>query len=112
MRAPGAVRRERFGFRHIEGNASSKERRAKEDPITMATSMNQAQQSGTGTANHVYDLVSVLYHALESGATNQQYIQDAKQAGDNDLVQFFQEIQRGDQQRAEKAKQLLKRQMQ
>jgi hypothetical protein len=75
----------------------------------MATSMNQSQ---TGTANHVYDLVSVLYHALESTATNQQYIQDAKQAGDNDLVQFFQEIQRGDQQRAEKAKQLLKRQIQ
>jgi hypothetical protein len=75
----------------------------------MATNMSQTQ---TGTSNCVYDLVSVLYHALEGSATNQQYINDAQREGNNDLVQFFQEIQRGDQQRAEKAKQLLGRQMQ
>ncbi|HKV84598.1 MAG TPA: hypothetical protein VJN88_08580 [Ktedonobacterales bacterium] len=64
-------------------------------------------QSSTGMSNQLYDLVSVLYHSLESGATNQKYIQDAQQSGDNDLVQFFQTIQQQDQQRIQQAKTLL-----
>ena len=64
-------------------------------------------QSSTGMSNQLYDLVSVLYHSLESGATNDKYIQDAQQTGDNDLVQFFQTIQQQDQQRVQQAKQLL-----
>lgn len=64
-------------------------------------------QSSTGMSDQLYDLVSVLYHSLESGATNQKYIQDAQKTGDNDLVQFFQSIQQQDQQRAQQAKQLL-----
>lgn len=66
-------------------------------------------QSTTGTPNEVYDLVSVLYHALESGTTNSKYLQDAQQSGNNDLVQFFQQIQQQDSQRAQKAQQLLGR---
>ena len=64
-------------------------------------------QTQTTTPNHVYDLVSVLYHALESTTTNQKYVKDAQQAGNNDLVQFFQQIQQEDQKRADRAKQLL-----
>lgn len=69
----------------------------------------QSQTGGnvTGTPDHIFNLVSVLYHALESSTTNQKYIQDAKQAGNNDLVQFFQQIQQEDRQRAQKAQQLL-----
>ena len=64
-------------------------------------------QSTTGIPDQLYDLVSVLYHSLESGATNQKYIQDAQKTGDNDLVQFFQSIQQQDQQRVQQAKTLL-----
>ena len=73
------------------------------------------QQTGTGTRTPItdpsqnlrYDLVSVLYHACESNATIQQYIQDAKQQGNNDAVKFFQTVAQQDQQRAEQAQQLL-----
>jgi hypothetical protein len=71
--------------------------------------MGQAQ---TGTPNQVFDLVSVLYHALESSSTNQKYIQDAQQAGDNDLLNFFQQVQQEDRRRADMAKQLLSRKVQ
>jgi hypothetical protein len=64
-------------------------------------------QGATGTPNFVYDLVSVFYHALESGNTIQQYIQDAQQSGNNDLVQFFQQVQQQDKQRAQQAQQIL-----
>lgn len=75
--------------------------------------MNQQTGTGTGTPitdpsqNLRYDLVSVLYHACESNATIQQYIQDAKQQGNNDAIKFFQTVAQQDQQRAEQAQQLL-----
>jgi rubrerythrin len=50
--------------------------------------------------------VSVLYHALEGGATYDKYIQDAEQEGDKELAQFFRQIQQEDAQRAQ-AKSLL-----
>ena len=34
----------------------------------------------TGTRDERYNLVSVLYHALQAGETTQQYIQDAEKA--------------------------------
>lgn len=83
----------------------------------MSSSMGQQTsasmgQSSTGMANETYDLVSILYHALKSGSTSQQYIQDAQQAGDNDLVQFFQQCQQEDRQRVQQAQQLMSRKMQ
>ncbi|HLJ80710.1 MAG TPA: hypothetical protein VKT52_04420 [Ktedonobacterales bacterium] len=72
----------------------------------MATSMGSQQ---TGTQNDVYDLVSVLYHALEGAQTNGQYCQDARQSGNRDLEQFFLQCQQEDRQRADRAKQLLGR---
>lgn len=74
-------------------------------------SMNQ--QTGTGTPmtdpsqNLRYDLVSTLYHACQSNASIQQYIQDAKKLGNNDAAQFFQMVAQQDQQRAQQAQQLL-----
>jgi hypothetical protein len=64
-------------------------------------------QSVTGVPDPVFDLVSVLYHTLESGMTNQKYLQDAQQAGNNDLMHFFQQVQQEDRQRAQRAQQLL-----
>jgi len=66
-----------------------------------------AGEQSTGISNSRYNLVSVLYHALEGGATYDQYVQDAQNEGDNELVEFFQQVQQEDAQRAQQAKQLL-----
>lgn len=74
----------------------------------MATAQKQAN---TGTSNEQYNLVSVLYHSLEAAATYEQYIQDANQAGDNDLANFFQEVKDTNSTLAERAKELLGQRM-
>lgn len=68
-------------------------------------------QTGTGASNIVYDVVSVLYHSLESASTAQQYIRDAQQAGNNDLVNFFQQVQQVNRQCADQAQQLVAQQL-
>lgn len=70
----------------------------------MMSSMGTQQ---TGTGNETFDLVSVLYHALEGAQTYGRYCQDAQQVGNRDLEQFFQQCQQEDIRRAEQAKQLL-----
>jgi rubrerythrin len=64
-------------------------------------------ESATGISNARYNLVSVLYHALEGGATYDKYIQDAEQEGDQELADFFRQVQQQDAQRAQQAKSLL-----
>ncbi len=62
------------------------------------------------TSNVYYDLMSVLYHALEASQTYATYVRDAQQTGDQQLVQFFQQVQRQNSQTAEQAKQMLSQQ--
>jgi rubrerythrin len=64
-------------------------------------------ESATGISNARYNLVSVLYHALEGGATYDKYIEDAENEGDQELVDFFRQVQQEDTQRAQQAKSLL-----
>ncbi len=64
-------------------------------------------QSNTGISNTQYDLISVLYHALEGSQTHGKYVQDAQQSGNQELAQFFQQVQQEDNARAQKAMQLL-----
>ena len=61
----------------------------------------------TGVRDEHYNLVSVLYHALQGAETYQQYVRDAEQAGDQELAQFFRDCQKGDAERAKRAEQLL-----
>ena len=67
--------------------------------------MQQPQQ--TPISNAYYDLVSVLYHALEASQTSAAYVQDAQQAGNQQLAQFFQSVQQTANQQADQARQLL-----
>jgi hypothetical protein len=67
----------------------------------------QTGQGNTGVPNTLYDLVSVMYHALEGGQTYSQYISDAQQSGDQELAQFFQQVQQEDSRRAQLAMQFL-----
>jgi rubrerythrin len=61
----------------------------------------------TGTRDVTYNLVSILYHALQGAETYDQYIQDAEQGGNQDLAQFFRDVKEQNRQRADRAKQLL-----
>jgi hypothetical protein len=64
-------------------------------------------ERATGTANTIYDLSSVLYHSLEGGASYDQYIHDAEEAGDEELVEFFRRVSDEDSMRADEAQRLL-----
>jgi hypothetical protein len=55
----------------------------------------------------MYNVVSVLYHALQGGETCMQYLQDAQGTGDQKLVQFFQEVQECHRHLATRAKEVL-----
>lgn len=55
-----------------------------------------------------YDLVSVLYHALQGDDTLARYIDDAEGAGDEELADHFREIQEKYREIAQDAKELLK----
>ena len=65
------------------------------------------QSTSTGTRDETYNVISILYHALQGAETYQQYVQDAEQRGDQELAQFFREVQQEEQRRADRAKQLL-----
>jgi len=65
------------------------------------------EQQSTSISNTYYDLVSVLYHALETAQTSATYIQDAQQSGNNDLVSFFRQVQQDANNQASRASQLL-----
>jgi rubrerythrin len=74
--------------------------------------MTQQGAEVTHTPNPQYDLVSVLYHALEGAQTYDIYVKDAEQGGDNELAQFFRQAQQEETTRADKAKELLARRVQ
>lgn len=54
-----------------------------------------------------YNLVSVLYHALQGAETYDQYIRDAEQSNDRNLATFFRDVQTEEKERADRAKKLL-----
>ena len=64
-------------------------------------------ERATGTPNTIYDLSSVLFYSLEGGASYDQYIQDAEEAGDEELVDFFTRVRDEDSMRADEAQRLL-----
>ena len=79
----------------------------------MAGATGQASTgTGTGVSNVLYDVVSSLYHELETASTTQQYLRDAQQAGDNELVQFFQKVLQDHRDCAQQAQQLLTQRLQ
>lgn len=61
----------------------------------------------TGTRDITYDLVSVIYHALQGAQTYSQYVQDAVNEGDQEAADFLQELIGEEQKWADKAKMLL-----
>lgn len=58
-------------------------------------------------ANEIYDVVSVLYHALKGVTAYDKYISDAQKAGDQELERFFRACRTEEHARARRARALL-----
>lgn len=71
----------------------------------------EGRRTSTNTPDQHYDLISVLYHALEGAQTCAQYADDASREGDQELAQFFIQTQQNQNACADKAKQLLGRRL-
>src|ERR671921_527169 len=65
----------------------------------------------TGTRDVTYDLISVVYHALQGAETYQMYEQDAQQEGDQEAAALFHEAHQSSRQWADRAKTLLGQRM-
>lgn len=63
-------------------------------------------------SNEQYDVVSVLYHALQGAETVSKYCSDAERANDSELTDMLREAQQSYSQIAEKAQQMLKQRLQ
>lgn len=59
-----------------------------------------------------YNLVSVVYHASQGAETIDRYLSDARQAGDQEVARYLQDVQRQYVQLAQQGKQLLKQRLQ
>lgn len=62
----------------------------------------------TGFDDVSYDLVSVQYHSLKAGHDYGQYVRDARNAGRDDIAEFFEQVMSQDADRAKKCHEFLK----
>ena len=69
--------------------------------------MSTATTETTGTRDVTYDLISVVYHALQGAETYQMYEHDAQQEGDQEAAALFHEAHQSSRQWADRAKTLL-----
>lgn len=78
-----------------------------QQPMQQGSGMGAGVSPSTGVSDQHFDLVSILYHALQAAQTYDTYIRDAEQRGDTTTAQFFRQIQNEDRNRAQYAMQLL-----
>lgn len=81
--------------------------RAQEAEPARGSSKQETRAQGDAEDDHVYGLASVLYHALQGVTAARKYADDARRAGEDDLVEFFEECHREGTARAKEAKSLL-----
>jgi hypothetical protein len=63
--------------------------------------------SGTGERDATYDLLSVLYHALQGAEACGRYLLDAEAVDDEELAEFFEDTRTEYAARAKRARRLL-----
>lgn len=49
-------------------------------------------QSSSGAPNEHFDIISVMYHALQGADACGKYEQDARASGDEELANFFERV--------------------
>jgi len=62
----------------------------------------------TGFDDVTYDLVSVQYHALKAGHDYGQYVRDARNAGQEEIATFFEEVRQQDAERGHRCHEFLR----
>ena len=70
------------------------------------------QGGGTGVSDPTYNLISILYHALQGAELYEQYAEDGERSGDREVAQFCREMQQEERRRADYAKRLLAQRLQ
>jgi rubrerythrin len=70
-----------------------------------------ANDNSAGTRDVTYNLISVVYHALQGADTYHTYVRDAETDGDEELAGFFREAEQQSEQLAARAKELLGQRM-
>jgi hypothetical protein len=81
------------------------------DPRSPARRAAATKDTGTAESDENYDLVSVLYHCLKAADACTQYIADAEDAGDDELVEFFESARQMQNRLATDARELLAERM-
>jgi hypothetical protein len=81
-------------------------------PETARGSYGKESRAGMSIGGRVlpddtFGIVSVLYHALQGSETIQQYIEDARESGDEDLIEFFDDCAQKQDEMARRARSLL-----
>jgi rubrerythrin len=56
----------------------------------------------TGFDDVSFDLISLQYHSLKAGHDYGQYVRDARNAGRDDIAEFFEQVMAQDSERAAK----------
>jgi hypothetical protein len=64
-----------------------------------------SDQQATGTSDPTYNVISVVYHALQGAETIQKYLDDA--GTEQELKDYFTQVQTGYKRAADMGKQLL-----
>ncbi len=63
-----------------------------------------SDQAATGTSDPTYNVIAVVYHALQGAETIQKYLDD--EGTDDELRTFFQQVQQGYKRAADGGKKL------
>lgn len=61
----------------------------------------------TGFDDVSFDLISLQYHSLKAGHDYGQYVRDARNAGRDDIAEFFEQVMSQDSERAAKCQEFL-----
>jgi hypothetical protein len=69
------------------------------------------RDTGTAETDENYDLVSLLYHCLKAADAYTQYVADAEDSGDDELVEFFENARKVQNRLANEARALLARRL-
>lgn len=69
-------------------------------------------QETTGTRDVTFDVISVLYHALETAHTTVTYEEDARDEGQAEIADFFKEVIATNRKIADGAKEILRKRLQ
>lgn len=62
----------------------------------------------TGFDDVTFDLISVQYHSLKAGHDYGQYVRDARNAGQEEIAAFFEEVMAQDADRAKRCHEFLR----